>query len=359
MADSKPVRIAIIGCGAFSELYYAPLLLALQKEGEVEVVYLFDPDNRRVEILKGLFPSAFGSVDFSNESDQNIDLAIVVSPPRFHASQSISFLDRGIGVLCEKPMAASAAEAEHMVNAAKRSNAVLAIGLFRRFFATTRMIKTIIAEERLGRVKTFQVSEGGVFNWPAQSASFFQKSASQGGVLADLGVHVLDLLIHWFGMPDSVGYEDDATGGLEANCRLDLDYKNGVSGTVRLSRDTHLPNRTIIECEQGWVRSGAASADEMDIGFHGSADSLSGSIMNIGANGAQSYRSEPASNSPFAAQLRNVLGAVRGKERQLVSGDEGLLSMQLIDECYRKRGLMNMPWLAETEFTRAEHFLSQ
>jgi predicted dehydrogenase len=107
-------------------------------------------------------------------------------------------------------------------------------------------------------VKSFEISEGGQFNWPAQSASFFQKSNSQGGVLADLGVHVLDLLIWWFGMPEKVGYEDDAMGGLEANCRLELEFAGGVSGTVRLSRDTQLsqPDNHRMRARLGAVQGG-------------------------------------------------------------------------------------------------------
>ena len=361
MTDLKPIRVGIVGCGAFSELFYAPLLSSFQDDGQVEVVSLFDPDEKRLGELAKKFPKAVCSPDISVVKSAGIDFAIVASPPRFHAEQTISLLNEGVAVLCEKPMAATVAEAEEMIAAAKQTNTLLAVGLFRRFFATTQLVKEIVFNERLGKVKEFKVFEGGIFNWPAQSASFFQKSGSNGGVLADLGVHVLDVLIYWFGMPTSFRYEDDAMGGLEANSFIELEFENDIKGTVRLSRDTNLPNRTIIECEQGWLRCGAASADQLEIGFPGSELSVAGEIKNIGKNGPDSYRSRSAASfsMAFAEQLRNVLAAVRKDGELLIDGEQGVLSMRLIEQCYSSRNLMSMPWLGQSEMSSTEKFFAK
>jgi predicted dehydrogenase len=229
----------------------------------------------------------------------------------------------------------------------------LAIGLFRRFFPVNRTIRDLVRNQNLGAVRRFEISEGGAFQWPAQSASFFQKSASQGGVLADLGVHVLDLILWWFGMPETVRYEDDAMGGLEANCRIELTFAGGVGGTVRLSRDAPLPNETVIEFERGWVRCAAAAANEMEVGFAGAEFAAGGQVVNTAGPGAPRGLPGDSYHQSFARQLRSFLAAVRGEGPVEVPAEEGIRSLRLIESCYRQRTLMDMPWLSAEEKTYA------
>lgn len=207
--------------------------------------------------------------------------------------------------------------------------------------------------ESLGPVKRFQLSEGGPFNWPAQSESFFKRSHSSGGVLADVGVHVLDLLIWCFGMPEKVVYQDDAMSGLEANCLVELEFAGGISGTVRLSSDTRLANCTTIECERGWLRAPAASADQLEIGFSGVPYSVVGLNASLKETGFPGMRSTPAPTyqQSFSRQLQNVISAVHGEEALMIPGGEGLPSMRLIERCYRERTLMPMPWLGDFELS--------
>jgi predicted dehydrogenase len=100
-------------------------------------------------------------------------------------------------------MALNVAEGEAMVKAASESQRILAIGLVRRFMPAAQAIHSIVSQKLLGDVKSFYFSEGRVFRWPVQSASYFRDN----GVLRDIGVHVLDLLIHWFGEPEEIIYE--------------------------------------------------------------------------------------------------------------------------------------------------------
>lgn len=356
--EHEKIRICIIGCGAISELYYGPALAELSLTDGIEVSALFDPDIRRLTKLATLFPNAAKTSNFDHILEGKPHAAIVASPPRFHASQTIALLAAGIAVLCEKPMAATVIEANAMVAAAENSDLPLAVGLFRRFFPVSHMIRDIVKNERLGAVKSFEISEGGPFQWPAQSASFFQKSGSQGGVLADLGVHVLDLLIWWFGMPEEIEYEDDAMGGLEANCIVKLSFEGDVRGTVRLSRDSMLPNRTIIECERGWIRCKAASTDKLEFGFPGAQYSLDGDLKSVGVHGSKSERSVPAMtyHQSFAKQLLQFLSAVRGNEPVFIPASEGVLSLRVIEQCYGQRNLITMPWLSDAERTCAQKF---
>jgi predicted dehydrogenase len=249
--NNKKFRVGIIGCGAVAELYYAPALKQMQDLGEVDVEVLCDPMKENLSRLAKSFPNAKMSEKFL---EQSADLFIVASPPFLHAEQAVAVLRSGAAVLCEKPMGISASQCQEMIAAAQQSGRPLAIGLIRRFFPASQLIKQIITSQNLGTVQSFQFSEGAAFSWPARSSSFFDKRQAGGGVLLDLGSHVLDLLHWWLGEPKEVEYEGDAMGGVEVNCRLHLQYANGNHGTVRLSRDCQLKNECYMEFERGWIR---------------------------------------------------------------------------------------------------------
>jgi predicted dehydrogenase len=348
---STPLRIALIGCGAITEQYYAPALKEAGKHTSLEVTALFDPAQQRLNALEPSFPGAAPLIEFEALIAARPDLAIVASPPKFHAAQTIALLRAGVHVLCEKPLACTLDEANQMVAAAQTADRLLAVGLFRRFFPALQTIKALMAGGALGAPTSFHFAECGAFNWPAASASFFQKQHSQGGVLLDLGVHLLDLSCWWFGAPASITYADDAMGNLEANSHLQLTYTSGLTGEVRLSRDTPCSNRYVIEFEQGKVVWHVGDANHLDVSFKGSSFSLSGELREQSAGQDQVADSYHQS---FVRQILNVVAAARGLEPLRVPAAEAISSLRLIEHCYANRQLIPMPWLSPAELERAQ-----
>ncbi len=349
-----PLRIAVIGCGAVARRYYAPALRALECEGVLHVRALCDPDVRGTAELCAIFPAATVAQDAAAIAAPAIDLAIVASPPRCHAEQTIAALRAGVAVLCEKPMATTVADGEAMVSAARDTGRVLAVGFYRRFLPAAQAIGELLRSGRLGALRRFHCAEGGDFRWPARSPDFFRRGAG-GGVLADVGVHTLDLLGWWLGEPEHVDYEDDAMGGVEANCRIHLTYPDGVIGEVRLSRDTVQPNRYVFECADGWLRWHVHDADRVELGLGDVDAGFRAQIHRVARDG-----SHPALGAPrggfeesFVAQIRNVVDAAGGRAPLVVSAADGLASLRAIDACRSRRALMSMPWLGGTELARA------
>ncbi len=357
---NETVKVALVGCGAVSQLYYTPALQELEKNELLQVKALFDPNPDSVAQLNQSFPAATTIKDLAEISTNNIDLAIISSPPRFHAEQTIKLLKSGISVLCEKPMADTVAEAEAMIEAASESSGILAIGLFRRFFPATQTIHQILSRNMLGEVTSFYFSEGGYFQWPVQSPAYFQKSTAGGGVLLDIGVHLLDLTIWWMGEPVEVIYEDDAMGGIDVNCRIQCKFERGFTGEVRLSRDCDLPNRYVIRGTKGWLCWDVNEADKIQMGVEGSRFAINVQLHEIDTQNIFPKLGQPSFNfeQSFASQICNVVAAMRGKESLIVPGEEGIRSLRTIESCYRHRNLMSMPWLGEAELTRAQQLSS-
>jgi predicted dehydrogenase len=356
----QPVKIVLVGCGAVSQLYYSPALKELEKLQILSVNALFDPNPANIRLIQKVFPGAKALVSLDDISSKDFDFGIVASPPQYHAVQAIQLLQAGLSVLCEKPMAASVAEAEEMITVAERSSGLLAIGLFRRFFPATQTIRKILSSNMLGDIKSFSFSEGGYFQWPVQSQSYFKKATAH-GVLADIGVHLLDLMIWWFGNPAEVFYEDDTMGGIEVNCRLQCKFDQNFSGEVRLSRDCMLPNSYLIHGKNGWLKWDVNDApNQIQLGFNDSSLAIDARIYDVDPRnplfpGEVSYSFEQS----FTSQIYNLIAAKEGKESLMMPAKEAIKSLRVIESCYQNRTLMRMPWLSELEIKRAYQLNSQ
>jgi predicted dehydrogenase len=356
----QPSKIVLIGCGAVSQLYYSPALKELEKLQIVKVNALFDPNPENIRLVQQAFSEAKVIAGLDEISLQNFDLAIIASPPQYHAGQTIQLLQAGLSVLCEKPMAATVAEAEEMIKAAETAPGLLAIGLFRRFFPATQTIHKILSSNMLGNIESFSFSEGGYFQWPVQSQSYFKKPTAH-GVLADIGVHLLDLMIWWFGNPTDVIYEDDTMGGIEVNCRLQCKFAQNFTGEVRLSRDCILPNSYLIKGTKGWLIWKVNDApNQIQLGFEDSSFALDAQVHDVDTRNPFSL-AEPSYNfeQSFTSQIYNLIAAKEGKESLMVPGKEGIKSLRIIESCYQNRTLMPMPWLSESELKNAYQLNAQ
>lgn len=358
MITMSALPIVLVGCGAVARRFYAPALRALSAAGELRVAAVVDPSPEARAILLDAFPEAAPAADLEQLAPNNPratpdTLAIIASPPRWHAPQTLAALARGWHVLCEKPMAASAAEAERMIAAADSARRLLAIGHYKRFFAASQTLKTLCSPlGALGPLRSFTIAEGGPFDWPAASPSLFQKTETPGGVLLDIGVHVLDLLLWWLGAPSEFSYADDAMGGLEANSRVSLRF-GLVTGHLTLSRDWATDQRYEFEFTHGTVVWNVNDAAGLSVTLRGAPHSLRGALHR--PDGAPAHTHAQS----FVAHLRHVVSSVKNNSPALIDGREGVRALHLIEACYARRRLLPQPWLAPAESARATALASR
>jgi predicted dehydrogenase len=145
-----PCRIALLGCGAVSELYHAPALRHLEAEGTVVLTAVFDPDAGRAAMFCAPFPNAVAYPDESFLQKVPRDLASVASPVSSHEVHTVRALEAGIAVLCEKPLAANAESGDRMIAAAVKHQRILAVGLLRRFYSNVQFTRQVIQNKTLG-----------------------------------------------------------------------------------------------------------------------------------------------------------------------------------------------------------------
>ena len=350
---TNPLTVGLVGCGAVTKLYHTLALQELERLGRLKVVALFDANLANISPIQQAFPKAVIVREFDELTRLAPDLAIVASPPRYHASQTIRLLEAGMTILCEKPMALSIAEGEAMVTAASDAQRLLAVGLIRRFFPTTQVVHYLLSRNIFGNVSSFTFTEGRVFKWPIQSASYFQDN----GVLRDIGVHILDLLIWWWGEPEEIVYEDDAIGGVDLNCRIRLKFPQGFRGEVQLSREFHLPNTCVIRCDDANIHLDVDEPNQFQIEFHDSRYYMAGQLHTTSNLNKSLIIPGPIAadfHQCFVNQIKNVLSAIRGTESLMVPGEAGLASLRAIESCYSQRAMLDMPWFSKLEILRSQ-----
>lgn len=341
-----PLPVVLCGCGAVSRLFYAPTLRVLEDAGWLRVAALVDPVVSARNRLSHDFPNADTAATLAQAQAPRGSLAIIASPPRWHAEQALLAFARDWHVLCEKPMAASSAEAGRMIAAADAANRLLAVGHYKRFFPSSHCLKFLCGPAApLGTLRSFTIAEGGPFAWPAASPVFFQRRETPGGVLLDIGVHVFDLLLWWLGEPDDFSYADDAMGGLEANACVALRF-GAVTGRVQLSRDWPTAQAYRFEFDRGTVGWTVNDANGLSLTLDGLPWALHGRLHDAAGAAATNPQS-------FIAQLQQVITAVRNRTPLLVDGREGVRALRLIEACYARRQLLPQPWLGAAELANA------
>ena len=133
--------------------------------------------------------------------DPEVDIVDIVTPNYLHKEQIIRALEAGKHVLCEKPLALNGDEAAVILTAAQRSDRQVGMIFNYRFIPAVRRAKELIAEGRVGDIYSFR---GEYFHTGYQNPNRphswrMDRTLSGGGALADLGVHVIDILHYLLG----------------------------------------------------------------------------------------------------------------------------------------------------------------
>lgn len=191
---SQTYKIGIVGCGGIANGKHLP---SLSKLDSVELVAFCDIIPERAEEAAAKYGVEGAKVysDFNELlQDESIDIVHVLTPNESHARISIAALEADKHVMCEKPMAKTAAEARRMVEAAKASGKKLTVGYNNRFRRDSQHLKQICEAGTLGDIyyaRAHAIRRRAVPTWGV----FLDEEKQGGGPLIDIGTHALDLTL--------------------------------------------------------------------------------------------------------------------------------------------------------------------
>jgi predicted dehydrogenase len=172
--EARKIRVAVAGCGEFGRNH----VRAYRELENVELVGVFDRDTDRAQKIAQEFQTrTFSSLE---ELRGVADAASVAVPTVAHKEIGCTLMEMGIDVLVEKPMAGTVAEADELIEAAKRHARILQVGHVERFNPAVRAVEPVV-----NRPLFFEVHRLGVFT--ARSLDV--------DVIYDLMIHDLDILL--------------------------------------------------------------------------------------------------------------------------------------------------------------------
>jgi len=192
------LKIGIIGCGGIANDKHMP---AMAKQSEVELVAFCDLIIERAEKAAADYGVAGAKVytDYRELlEDKSIDAVHVLTPNVSHCEITCAALEAGKHVMCEKPMAANVADAQKMMDTAKRTGKLFTVGYQYRFMDNHYTMKRFCDAGYLGDIyyaEAKALRRRGVPTWGV----FTDKSQQGGGPLIDIATHALDLTLWMMG----------------------------------------------------------------------------------------------------------------------------------------------------------------
>jgi predicted dehydrogenase len=260
--------------------------------------------------------------DFRNpELLDLVDAVIICTPPNLHYDIALHFLTNGKHVLCEKPLTISRAHAEELVRAAGEQELVLMMASKFRYVDDIVKAKAILEAGILGRVilyeNTFCAKAMMKDRWNAAP------EIAGGGVLIDNGTHSVDVARYLFGPIQEVQAQSaiHAQGlAVEDTARLQFRTRAGVIGMIDLSWSINKEGDSYI--------SVFGSEGTLVIGWKGGSYKQDGNSRWVHFGGG--YDKIGALKN----QLENFLGTLSGTERPLITPEDALASVHVIETAY-------------------------
>ncbi len=188
-----PIQVGVIGLGIGKTH-----LQHYQAMPDVEIAGVADVDGRVASMLGAQYGARAYPDALDLLRNERLDAVSICTPPKHHAPLAIAAAERGINVLCEKPMAPSVAECDAMIEAAAKAGVVLAIGFKKRYAPAYSYLKEREAEWDQPRIALCRYQLG-----PVGKAWFWDESDG-GGPLIENSAHCLDVLRYLMGDVETV-----------------------------------------------------------------------------------------------------------------------------------------------------------
>jgi len=326
---NPPVTFALIGAGSIAQSYAQ----AFQDHPEAKLVSVVDT---RIEAAQALGAQigcpAFGSCEQLLREGPRIEAVVICTPPNTHEAIATALVRHGRHVLCEKPFTLSGSSARLMAAEARSAGVFLTMASKFRYVADVIAAKSFITAGAIGDIILFENAFTSRVDMSARWNS--RPSISGGGVLIDNGTHSVDLMRYFLGPLAEVSCVEGKriqSLSVEDTVRVFVRSATGVVGSVDLSWS--------INKELDWYLNVHGSRGTLQVGWKQSRyKQLDGDWIVFGSG----YHKIEA----FRAQLTNFARAIRGREPLVITIDDAIASVDVIEAAYRS--LRATPWIGVT-----------
>lgn len=337
---NEPLRVGLLGYGLAGSVFHAPLIAAAEGLALDTVVTSAPERQARVRAEHGEDVRTVASADELFARAAGLDLVVVASPNRTHVDLARRALEAGLPVVVDKPLAATAAEAQELAQLAARRGLLLSVFHNRRWDNDFRTLQALLAEGGLGRVHRF---ESRFERWRPRLKGGWRESgdpADVGGLLYDLGSHLVDQALTLFGPVTSVYAESDIRReGAEADddTFIALTHARGVRSHLWMSAVAAQlgPRFRVSGSEAAYVKDGL---DPQEAALRDGARPVPGERWGVEPESSWgtlgdlgSRRPVPTLDGDYPAYYASVAAALRDGTEPPVTAEEAAATIRVLE----------------------------
>ena len=323
-ASKRKIRLGIIGAGGVAQSKHIPAVNRLKTVWEpVEIAAFATRNKAQGEKISEMYGYAHYT-DYADMLDgEELDGVIVSSGDAAHAEHTLACFERGIHVLCEKPLSRSLDEAKAMVKSAKEKKLVFMTVSNKRYSPPYYRAKQLM-------------DCGGAFAEPAMFAGKFNLGYDYVDILEGGTVHLFDLVRYFMGDVKSVSacavkrYDFNKTGYPFDNGVCMFEFESGAVGTLYTSTSALSLKpweRVEVYCKKAWF----AVEDQRELVIYDSEEGPAKTFSPVLPN-TLLFDEEFGG---FMPMILNFIESIRGDEKPLVTGYDGMKAVELIDAFYK------------------------
>jgi predicted dehydrogenase len=319
------IVVGVVGCG-----YWGPNLIRNFKGlPNCHLGAVCDVNQARLKHMVSLYPDVEGVTDFDHLlNGVGIDAVVVATPVKYHYALAKASLLAGKHTLIEKPMAASSAECEELIEIAKRNGLVLMIGHTFLYSAPVRKIAEIVQAGDIGEIR--------YINSRRLNLGLFQKDIN---VAWDLAPHDISIILHILGeLPQTVNCQGNAhvTPGIEDVTNISLSFRHKRFATIQSSwlEPRKVRDMTIVGTRRMIVYDDLQTHEKIriyDVRVERPPHYDTFADFHYSYHYGDSYIPHIQQEEPLKAECQHFLECIERGVKPLTSGSEGLELVRILE----------------------------
>ncbi len=343
--------VVIVGYGLAGAVFHAPLIKACPG---LKVRAIVTRSQEKQNIARKDFPEARIFSDFNEllEHSNDFDLAVIATPNKEHAPQAISLMQAGLSVVIDKPVAVTASECRQLIDCRNRTGVRLSVFQNRRWDNDFLTIRKLILEGKFGKILRFESRFERYRPVSRKGAWREQLSAEDGGgILFDLGSHLIDQAVQLFGAPERIYAEINARrDGVNADddCFVALTFAENIHAHLWMSAIASSlgPRFRVLGTEAAYEKCGLdpqedalrAGGSPLDAAWGIEPESSWGKLTTY--DDAQSKVESICQTLPgaYQAYYQQMLSALKGEAAVPVAIEEALQTLEIVEKCREVAG---------------------
>ena len=326
------MRLGLVGYGNGGRHFHAPFIEAAQG---VEIAGVVARAPRTRAAVEQDLPGVPVHGSLTEMLGAGVDAVTITTPPATRRELVLEALAAGVHVVADKPFAPSAAAGQELADAAERAGLVLSVFHNRRFDADLRTLQGVLEGGRLGEL--WRVHSRFDLDQPEQL-----EAGPEGGLLRDLGTHLVDQMMWLLGPVASVHAQWDEVelpaGRTDAAFVLTLRHESGVTSYVSSTKLNHLHERTLRAYGSAGsytVASADVQAEAVAAGRRPAEDRESWGVDDPSRDGllrtAAGEERVPSAQGDYAAFYEQFARACAGEGPAPSPAQEGVAVLAVLD----------------------------